>query len=336
MQTAVDRAQTVHVLQVEGDEEQSAHEGEGHQHHQDHTRGERDGPEHRQRDQGFPDALLDEGEADEQGHGGHQEADRLGVAPAPLRTLDERPDQAEHRRGQQRDAGDVEGARRVLGAVVLEDQHAQDEGDHADRHVDEEDGLPAHVLDEHAAEDRTARGRGADHHAPDADRHVQLLGREGGAQQAERGRHQQSAEEALQHPERDHQDHAAGEADGARCRGEADDAYEEGLTVAEPVTELARGDQRDGEGEHVAVGDPLDVGERGTEVLLDRGVGDRDDRAVERDHHHADGHGEERQPGVAAQALGGWGAERVLGFPRRLLDGGLTSHTRRLVSVTDS
>lgn len=157
-------------------------------------------------------------------------------------------------------------------------------------------------------------GRGADHHAPDADRHVQLLGGEGGAQQAERRGHQQGAEEALEHTEDDHRRHAVGEADGRRGRGESGDAYQEGLAVAEAVTELARGDQGDRECEHVAVGDPLDVGERGAEVLLDRGVGDRDDRAVERNHHHADGDGEERQPGVAAQPFRRCGNKGVFGL----------------------
>ena len=131
-----------------------------------------------------------------------EEGPGRAVAPAPGRGLDERPDQAEHRAGQQHDAEDVEGARGVLGAVVEQDQQAEDEGEDADRHVDEEDRLPADVLDEHAAEDRAAGGGGADDHAPDADRHVQLLGREGGAQQAERGRHQQGAEQALEAPGR--------------------------------------------------------------------------------------------------------------------------------------
>ena len=87
--------------------------------------------------------------------------------------------------------------------------------------------------------------------------------------------------------------------------GEADDADEEGLPVAEAVAELAGGDQRDGEGEQIAVGDPLDVGERGAQVLLDGRVGDGDDRAVQGDHRDADGDGDEGQPGVAAKPVAG-------------------------------
>lgn len=147
---------------------------------------------------------------------------------------------------------------------------------------------------------------------------------------------QQGAEEPLEHPEEDHQGHALGEADRGRRRGEARDAYQEGLAVAEAVTELARGDQGDREGEHVAVGDPLDVGERGAEVLLDGGVGDRDDRAVERHHHHADGDGEERQPGMAAQPFHRGGNRGVFRLPRCLLDSGLTSHAQDVMSASDS
>ena len=77
--------------------------------------------------------------------------------------------------------------------------------------------------------------------------------------------------------------------------------------MPEAVAELAGGDQGDGEREQVAVGDPLDVGERGAQVLLDGRVGDRHDRAVEGHHHHADRHGEEGQPGVAAQRVAGAG-----------------------------
>ncbi|GGX02295.1 hypothetical protein GCM10010353_17530 [Streptomyces chryseus] len=176
--------------------------------------------------------------------------------------------------------------------MVLEDHQAEGQRDDADGHVDEEDGLPADVLDEQAADDRAARGGRADDHAPDADGHVQLLGREGGAEQAERGRHEERAEQTLEYAEGDDQGDLAGEADGPGGDGEAGYADQEGLAVAEAVAELAGGDQRDGEGEQVTVGDPLDVRERGAEVLLDGGVGDRDDRAVERDHHHADRHRE--------------------------------------------
>lgn len=95
------------------------------------------------------------------------------------------------------------------------------------------------MLDQHTAEDRAARGGGTDDHAPDTDGHIELLGGERGAQQTERGRHQQRAEEALEHAEDDDESDAVGEADGSGGRGEPGDTYEEGLPVAEAVTELA-------------------------------------------------------------------------------------------------
>ncbi|MGX1370362.1 hypothetical protein RKD19_005721 [Streptomyces canus] len=177
----------------------------------------------------------------------------------------------------------------------------------------------------------SAGGRGADDHAPDADGHVELLGREGGPQQTERGRHQQGAEQALQDTEGDDRGDGAGQSDRARGGGEADDTDQEGLAVAEAVTELARGDQGDRQREEVAVGDPLDVGEARLEVGLDGRVGDGHDGAVEGHHHDADGHGQQGEPGVAAQPGGGRlirrGRRRAVPRPRRV-DGGLTSHTR--------
>ncbi len=149
------------------------------------------------------------------------------------------------------------------------------------------------------------RGGGADDHAPDADGHVELLGGERGPQQAERGRHQQRAEQALEHTEDDDERDAVGQADGAGRGGEADHADEEGLPVAEAVTELARGDQGDREGEEVRVGDPLDVGERGAQVAGDGRVGDGHDGAVQGHHHDAHGDGEQREPGCPRSPLPG-------------------------------
>ncbi len=158
------------------------------------------------------------------------------------------------------------------------------------------------MLDQQPADDRPGGGGDADRATPDADGHVELVGGEGGPQQSQRGGLQQRPEQALQHPEGDDQLDAVGEADRRRGRGEADRADQEGGAVPEPVADLARGDQEDGQGQQVAVGHPLDAGERGVQVGLDGGVGDGHDRAVQRHHHHPDGDGQQRQPGVAAQS----------------------------------
>src|SRR6202011_5983621 len=58
----------------------------------------------------------------------------------------------------------------------------EDEGDDPDRHVDPEDGLPAEVRDQEAAQ-RRARDRGdAGYRAPDAERGAAFVGREDGGE----------------------------------------------------------------------------------------------------------------------------------------------------------
>src|ERR1700758_2604470 len=57
--------------------------------------------------------------------------------------------------------------------------------------------LPVDALDEQPADDGPGRRGGPDHGAPDADGPVQLLDREGIAQQRERGRLEHGAEDAL-------------------------------------------------------------------------------------------------------------------------------------------
>ena len=114
---------------------------------------------------------------------------------------------------------------------------------------------------------------------------------------AERGGLQQRAEQALEHPE------ARSPVDASRTgRWRAEVSAKPAMPIRkirlwpEPVAELAGGDQEHGEREQIAVGDPLQVGERGAELLADDGVGDRDDRAVEHHHHHAERHREQCQP----------------------------------------
>ena len=130
VQTGVDRAHAVHVLQVEGDEEQAAHEGEGHQHHQDHT-GATAARERnmRQRDQRLPDLRLPEGEQRRsRTTDGAEERPASCRRPSPtsgaLMSAQIRQNIAPDSRTMPRTSKE---RGRVLGAVVLEDQQAEDE-----------------------------------------------------------------------------------------------------------------------------------------------------------------------------------------------------------------
>ena len=74
-----------------------------------------------------------------------------------------------------------------------------DRGEHPDRDVDDEDPAPAE-LHEQAADRRAERRRDAADGRPDADRRRPLLGREGGQDQAQRGRQHHRPAGRLQDP----------------------------------------------------------------------------------------------------------------------------------------
>jgi hypothetical protein len=109
------------------------------------------------------------------------------------------------------------------------------------------------------------------------------------------------AEEALDGAQGDHRRDARGQPDGQRAQPEADHADQEQLAAPVAVAQLAAEDEGDGDDQQVRVGDPLQVCQRGVEVLADVGVGHGDDRAVDADHDHTERHRGERQPGVGEQ-----------------------------------
>ncbi|CAA9552762.1 MAG: hypothetical protein AVDCRST_MAG49-1931, partial [uncultured Thermomicrobiales bacterium] len=125
------------------------------------------------------------------------------------------------------------------------------EGADPDRHVDQEDPVPAGVLDEQAADDRAERQAGDRDRRPDAERAAALLRREGLGDQGERERHDQRRADPLQGPHRDQDLDALGEGGDQRGAGEDGDADQEPAPAAEPVTEAAPGDLERGEDEGV-------------------------------------------------------------------------------------
>jgi hypothetical protein len=114
--------------------------------------------------------------ADEQRQQHEADQDRdedLGSPEAPVRAGLREPVDHERETGRQQDqAQRVEALRRPR-LVDRQDAQRRDEGDDADRNVDEEDPSPRHLIDEEAAEDRpqdrAEQHRHADdrHDAPD-------------------------------------------------------------------------------------------------------------------------------------------------------------------------
>src|SRR4051812_23129560 len=118
------------------------------------------------------------------------------AAPPPRRPGPDPPDpQRQKPAGAERGPGDVQPTRAIdAGAALADEQRrGRDQGD-ADRHVDEEDALPADRIDEHAAGDDAERAAQAGETAPDAhgqvavapmgERHGQDRERRGGEQRA--------------------------------------------------------------------------------------------------------------------------------------------------------
>ena len=111
------------------------------------------------------------------------------------------------------------GTRHVVAGNLGQPPQAERQRREAERQVDDEDPAPAEG-DQHAADHRTeGRGQAADR-GPGADRAAALLGREGGEQQAERGRCHQRRADRLGHAKADQAGHVVRGGAGGRGRGE--------------------------------------------------------------------------------------------------------------------
>src|SRR5439155_4609160 len=115
--------------------------------------------------------------------------DRLGGAPANLRSPDERVDQKQHPRSHEHRPWDVETALPALARFAVEERERAEAGEDRDRHVEVEDPAPAGPLGEDAAEN-DAEGPGETRDGrPRPERQVAVapVG-EGCGQDRERGR----------------------------------------------------------------------------------------------------------------------------------------------------
>lgn len=141
----------------------------------------------------------DEGDDESDGAGEAGEVTR--VRPAPVGALDD----AERKQADpERQLGGAE----QVGAAVLGFAHLlqyagrDDCGDDPDRDVDDEDPAPAELHQQTPDRRSERRGDAADGR-PDADRQRPLLDREGGEDEAERGRQHHRPAHRLQDPGRD-------------------------------------------------------------------------------------------------------------------------------------
>ena len=213
--------------------------------------------------------------------------------PQPrLGRLDDGPhQQAEHRGGEDQAAA-VQ--RRGSGVAGLGDEERGEAGGHeGERREREEHTAPREVGEQQAADDRAGRDADPDDSAPATERGGPLptVGERVGDHRQRRGEDQRR-EDAHDDPSGDERAVSGDEAADDARSGEADEAHEERRTASVPVGEAPRGQDEGGEGEVVAVDDPLEIPRAGAELpgdarqrhVDDGGVEvDGEDRGVDRD-----------------------------------------------------
>ena len=312
------------LLQVHGEDEQEAAEHDEREHRDHAGAGERAGTEEPQLDQRLRRPALDDDErGDGQRRDGEQREHRHR-GPAGDRPLDDRVGKRAERRDHQQLARDVHPARPRrprLGHV------ADRGGDHggADRHVKPEDGAPADGGDQDAADDRAGGRRDAEDARPDADG-VGPLRRvvEGVTDDRQRDGGQHRPADALQHAQADEGPGVRRERAQQRSETEPSEADEEDPLPAEPVGGGPGEQQQRGHDEQVGVGDPLQAGQAGVQVALQRGQRDVEDRRVQVDDEQARRADQQHAQATAAARLP-LGDDHVRGERRHDLAGSLLS-----------
>ena len=174
--------------------------------------------------------------------------------------------------------------------------------DQPDRHVEPEDPLPRDPFDDRAADQRSHRDRQAPDPAPGAEREPASFRRHGRGEDRQRERGHDRAADSLRRAGQVEREHAPGEGGrGGREREDAE-ADREHQPPAEPVAERRPGQEQHCERQRVGVHRPLELGQRGVQVLADDRQRRGHDEVVERDHEERDRGDRERPDRVASCA----------------------------------
>jgi hypothetical protein len=260
--------------------------------------------EQRQRQHRLRRARLPEEEAGEQHGAPDQRHGHHGVAPASKRLLDQPEGHARQPEGAEQRAQHVHPGVGVALPSLGHDPQDEDHREDHDRHVDGEDPAPRGRVHELAADQRSEHGADAAPGRPRAYRLAALLRREVGHDDRQRRRGEQRAGHALKRAGRD--EDLDRRRQRARDRGDAErpDAEREHAPLPEDVAQRAADQQQRAERDEVGVGGPLLARQPAAEVLLDRGEGHVDHRAVDRDDGGAEDGRDEDEP-LPSSSLGG-------------------------------
>ena len=259
-------------------------------------------------DQGPADAPLhgDERGEEENAEQGGSEDERIGRG-APGDQGD-REHQAEEAAGEERQPPPIDARRGVFVARLGDVAEGHDQGEEAERQIDQEDRPPVVAPDEEAAEDRPRDEPEPGDAAVDADGEAALSLREGaGGDGKGAGGHNRRAD-PLDDPRRDQR--ADRRCDGAGDGGSDEEEEPREVEAALPpdVAEPPEAHRQDGDHQRVPGDRPGDAAGRGPEIAPDRGEGDVDDEEIDVQHHQPGAGGEQGQPFGAGGARGHWGA----------------------------
>ena len=187
-----------HLLHVQGEHQEHREDRRAEDQSGDVCADDRPQPEDRERHERLGAAPLPADKGCEQGERSGEERDRLERAPAVVVCLRDRVHERDEPAGDEHGAGQIEGLDACVAALGQE-QAREREPEQADRHVDEEDPLPAQCARQDTAEqDAGNRAEGADP-APGAEGGVSFLPLgEGRHQDRERGRSDQRRTEPLE------------------------------------------------------------------------------------------------------------------------------------------
>src|SRR5690242_2496351 len=145
------------------------------------------------------------------GRGSGEDDDRIGLKPVlTLALVEDNLETAERNRNQyQADPVDIETAREPLSTLLLQhirlDQQPlnQEQGRDADRHIDEEDPVPGHVVGDPASDGGTDRRRNDHRNAIERKSLRTLLRRKRVGQDRLLARHHAATAESLENAEED-------------------------------------------------------------------------------------------------------------------------------------
>ena len=209
--------------------------------------------------------ALPGGECGQDGVAHRERTEDGGVGPAALGGLDETPHDGRQPGDRQHRSDHVDaGSLRVAG--LGDEQLAEEQRRDHDRDVDEEDALPAEVVEQQAAGDRAEGDAEPRDRSPGSDRLRSLVLREDVGEDRQGRRHDRRGAHTHERAGGDQLVRATGHRGQDRAAAEDQQAGEQEPAPTEAIAESAADQEQAGEDEQVAVHDPRRLARVGTQL----------------------------------------------------------------------